>query len=430
MLKKISIVLSLYHHMILNRQIAPSTQIDKIDFPEVLVQENFHYIQGATQEYTFLQLIFDAGKIHTDKKLVADACCDMLLSGTSTKTAFELNELLDYYGASIEPIMGEDDLTIRIYCLNKQLPNILPIIHEILTDSIFPEDEAKIILAKWKQKQLINFKKTDYLANRKFKNLLFGDAHPYGALINQADFDEVQLKDILGFYETNIKNKNCKIILTGKLSDTLIQSIKKTFANQKENVDVVFNNTIDDNKNYSNIENMEDTVQSSIRVGKLLCNMNHEDYMGLYTLTCILGGYFSSRLMNNLREDKGYTYGVHATLYSRKFAGVLEISTEVNKEHRENAINEIKNEINRLINKEVEEEELDKVKNYLLGQMMRSMDGPIKTGKIYKTLLMQNLSFNFSKQFEQKIKTISSKELNELAKKYYQIDTMHIVCIG
>ena len=75
-----------------------------------------------------------------------------------TITALLLNELLDYYGASIEPIMGEDDLTIRIYCLNKQLPNILPIIHEILTDSIFPEDEAKIILAKWKQKQLINFK--------------------------------------------------------------------------------------------------------------------------------------------------------------------------------------------------------------------------------------------------------------------------------
>jgi zinc protease len=160
--------------MTLNREVAPAIQIDTIDFPTVAVNDHFHFIEGATQEYTFLQLVFDAGKIQSEKKLIADCCCDMLLSGTKNKNAFELNELLDYYGASIEPILGDDDLTIRIYCLNKQLLNILPVIKEILSESIFPKDEAEIILAKWKQRQQINFKKTDYLANRKFRNVLFG----------------------------------------------------------------------------------------------------------------------------------------------------------------------------------------------------------------------------------------------------------------
>ena len=416
--------------MTVNRQIAPSIQIDGVDFPSVAVTNNFHFIQGATQEYTFLQLVFDAGKIHSYKKLIADCCCDMLLSGTKTKSAFELNELLDYYGASIEPILGDDELTLRIYCLNKQLLHILPIIKEILTESIFPQDEAEIILAKWKQRQQINFKKTDYLANRKFRNVLFGNEHPYGKLVEQSDFEKVEITDIIHFYELFIKNKACKIILTGKLQEELVLAIQQTFANQTQAVAAVAPFKIHTETTNIIHENLEDTVQSSIRVGNLVCQMNHPDYMGLYILTCILGGYFSSRLMNNLREDKGYTYGVYATIYSKKCAGILEISTEVNKEHRINAIDEIKKEINRLIIEEIAEDELNKVKNYLLGQMMRSIDGPIKTGKIYKTLLVQDLSFNFSKEFEKYIKEITTKELKALASKYFNVATMYIVSVG
>lgn len=416
--------------MTLNREVAPAIQIDTIDFPTVAVNDHFHFIEGATQEYTFLQLVFDAGKIQSEKKLIADCCCDMLLSGTKNKNAFELNELLDYYGASIEPILGDDDLTIRIYCLNKQLLNILPVIKEILSESIFPKDEAEIILAKWKQRQQINFKKTDYLANRKFRNVLFGSEHPYGKLVEQSDFEKVEITDIIHFYESFINNKACKIILTGKVNEALITAINNTFSQQNQAVSSQYAFPIHSNEIKIVHDNLDETVQSSIRVGKLLCQMNHPDYMGLYMLTCILGGYFSSRLMNNLREDKGYTYGVYATIYSKKCAGILEISTEVNQEYRQEAINEIKKEIIRLIYEDIEEEELDKVKNYLLGQMMRSIDGPIKTGKIYKTLLVQDLSFNFSKQFENRIKEITTTELKDLARKYFEFDSMYIVSVG
>lgn len=416
--------------MTINRKEAPAIQIAGIQFPSVQIQDNLHYIQGATQEYTFLQLIFDAGKVHSQQKLIADCCCDMLLSGTSSKNAFQLNELLDYYGASVEPILGDDDLCIRIYCLNKQLKNILPVLHEILSDSVFPEEEAQIILAKWKQRQLINFKKIDYLANRKFRNTLFGDEHPYGQLVAQEDFEKVQVADIRKFYENHIKHKSCKIILTGKLGNELIEAIQLQFANQKMPVIDATVPLIHTSSQMLYTQDMSDMVQSSIRVGKLLPSMEHNDYMGLYVLTCILGGYFSSRLMNNLREDKGYTYGIHATTYSKKYAGVFEISTEINKEFLKESLDEIKKEIIRLSTEPIEEEELSKVKNYLLGQLMRSIDGPIKTGKIYKTLLMQHLDFNFSKEFEKKIKSITAEELTMLATKYFDINSMHIVTIG
>ncbi len=423
-------IFMVYMTSILNRKKAPSIDIKAIDFPLVQVQDNFHYIKGATQEYTFLQLVFDAGKISSQKKLIADCCCDMLLSGTSTKTAFELNELLDYYGASIEPIVGDDDLTIRIYCLNKQLENILPVIHEILTDSIFPKEEADLILTKWKQRQLIQFKKTDYVANRKFRNILFGDAHPYGSLIVQEDFDLVQLEGIKNFYQTFIQHKACKIILTGKVDDAHTCKIQATFSNQLTPVPELKNFSIHTVSTGVYKETMPDTVQSSIRIGKLVCGMHHEDYMGLYMLTSILGGYFSSRLMLNIREDKGYTYGIYATIYAKKLASIFEISAEVNQEHQLDAIDEIKKEINRLIDEEIPQEELEKVKNYVLGQMMRSIDGPIKTGKIYKTLLIQNLNFNFSKAFEQKLKLMNSTDLQKLAQKYLNLDSMYLISVG
>jgi predicted Zn-dependent peptidase len=421
----------------LNRNIAPLVEmIDNIMFqcPE---QQSYHHIETyvfniGTNAYSLIQFIFPAGKIHSTKKLVADLTADMLLSGTSNKTSYEIAELLDFYGASIESYCNEDETTVRVYCLSRHLELVLDLVKEILFDAVFPEEEATIILSKWKQKQQINFQKTEYVATRLFKNILFGNVHSYGNLVEQEDFDKVSTVDVKEFYQQHYVHAKYKVVTAGCAPDkmnALLQKFTSDNASLRQSQIAPFVAALPNSTKIHSVE-MPNVVQSSIVIGREMFNMHHQDYMDFYVLNSLLGGYFGSRLMSNLREDKGYTYGVHSTIYTRLYTGVFEISTEVNKENTKAAIDEIKIELLRLRMELVEEEELQIVKNYIIGHTLRGIDGPIKTSKLFKTLLVHDLNFNFSKEFENSVRKVSPQRLNELANQYLKEDDLYQVVVG
>lgn len=421
----------------LNRNIAPLVEmIDNIMFqyPE---QQSYHDIETyvfniGTNAYSLIQFIFPAGKIHSTKKLVADLTADMLLSGTSNKTSYEIAELLDFYGASIESHCNEDETTVRVYCLSRHLELVLDLVKEILFDAVFPEEEATIILSKWKQKQQINFQKTEYVATRLFKNILFGNVHSYGNLVEQEDFDKVSTVDVKEFYQQHYVHAKYKVVTAGCAPDkmnALLQKFTSDNASLRQSQIAPFVAALPNSTKIHSVE-MPNVVQSSIVIGREMFNMHHQDYMDFYVLNSLLGGYFGSRLMSNLREDKGYTYGVHSTIYTRLYTGVFEISTEVNKENKKAAIDEIKIELLRLRMELVEEEELQIVKNYIIGHTLRGIDGPIKTSKLFKTLLVHDLNFNFSKEFENSVRKVSAQRLNELANQYLKEEDLYQVVVG
>ncbi len=401
-----------------DRAVAPKVEMIKnisFPYPEMKSMNGIdtYVFDLGTQAYSFVQFIFPAGKIHTDKKLIADLTADMLLSGTAKHNSYEIAENLDFYGASVEPYCGEDETTIRIYCLSKYLEEVLVLVKELFFGSVFPDDEARIILNKWKQKQQINFQKTSYMAARAFRQVMFGDRHPYGTITNQEDYDNVKMSDVRAFHIQHYVKAKYKIVASGCLPSNA-EELLTLFTNdgQEERANIV---TADlpsdpDSKKEHWIK-VANTVQSSIILGRETFSMHHPDYMDMYVLNSLLGGYFGSRLMTNLREDKGYTYGINSTLYTRMHTGVFEISAEVNKENLEAAIHEIKNEILRLRNEPVSEDELQIVKNYIIGHTLRGIDGPVKTAKLFKTLLVQDLDFNFSKEFEKSIHNVKSQKL-------------------
>ena len=421
----------------LNRRISPPvTMIDDIQFISPVLKSindiDIVIFNQGLQAYSFLQFVFPAGKIHSIHKLVPALTADMLLCGTARYSSYEIAELLDFYGASVEPHCNEDETTIRVYCLSKHLQKVLELVKELFFDSIFPIEEAKIILNKWKQKQQINFKKPEYIASRLFKNTLFGDQHPYGELIDQHHFDELSLEHVLQFYQTNYATTKYKIIAAGNLPIDIVALLDNFTKKNKEDRQWIEPLVVKSHPhtNRKHRVDLPDSVQCSIIIGRELFTMHHEDYMDMYVLNSLLGGYFGSRLMSNLREDKGYTYGVHSTLYTRFYTGIFEISTEVNKEHVNKAVNEINKEIKRLQNKEVGDEELQIVKNYIIGHTLRGIDGPIKTAKLYKTLMVQDLDFNFSKQFENRIRSVQPQRLLDLANKYWNEEDLYQVIAG
>ena len=132
-------------------------------------------------------------------------------------------------------------------------------------------------------------------------------------------------------------------------------------------------------------------LQSAIRVGKIMFNKSHPDFMDFFILNTVLGDYFGSRLMTNLREDKGFTYGVGSLVSELHASGIFIIGTEVGKEHKQSALDEIRAEITKISSQLIPEDELILVKNYLLGQLLKSADGPYAMTDLYIGLLKKGI---------------------------------------
>jgi predicted Zn-dependent peptidase len=172
------------------------------------------------------------------------------------------------------------------------------------------------------------------------------------------------------------------------------------------------------------------TVQSAISIGSSTINKRHIDYHGLKILNTILGGYFGSRLMKNIREDKGFTYGINSSVSSLDLSGYKVISTEVGQKNLQRTIDEIYNEISLLQSVPVEKDELDIVRNYMSGEMVRMFDGPFALAESFKSVWEFGLDNSYYHSFAEKIKTIDPDEITELAQTYYNIDELYQVTAG
>jgi predicted Zn-dependent peptidase len=159
-------------------------------------------------------------------------------------------------------------------------------------------------------------------------------------------------------------------------------------------------------------------------------NKHHPDFNGLYVLSTILGGYFGSRLMANIREDKGYTYNIYATLDAMLFDGYFCIGTEVGNELVEPTIKEIHHEMKLLREELVSTEELEMLRNYLMGNFLAMLDGPFNISELLRTMLIEDLPFSSFEQMIETVNTIQPEQLRDLACKYLNPDNMWEVVVG
>jgi zinc protease len=393
-----------------------------------------YYINAGELELVRVEFIFQAGTWNEDKALVATATNTLLKEGTSKHTAVQIADLIDYYGAFLKTETTGDYVSVYLFTLNKYLNKVLPIVKEILSDSIFPESELRTYKQNQIQRLTVDNERVDYVARKKFNELLFGDHHPYGHYSSVEDYEQLDRNDLLKFYRDFYTTDNCQIIASGFVNNEVIKLINSNFGDWKTPA------SKQNEKEKQTISaaalkgkfliKKDDTIQSAIRIGKLLFNKTHPDYAGMQVLNTVLGGYFGSRLMNNIREDKGFTYGIGSAAASLKHNGYFFITTEVGADVCKQAIDEIYYELNRLRNELIPEEELKLVKNYTLGSFLRSIDGPFALADKFKGILTYNLGYEYYDNFINVVKNISSEELKVLANKYFQEDSFLELVVG
>jgi zinc protease len=390
-------------------------------------------IPDKEQEVTRLDVIFNAGNAHQSQKLQANAVNKLLIEGTKNHTAREIAGIIDFYGAYLDPFIGKDSAGLTLFALTKYYDYLLPLLTEILTQASFQENEIRLYEERKKQNFLVNIQKVRYRASLEFNKLLFGENAPYGQMLSGEDFGKLKQEQVRDFYERFYKPKNASIILSGKITDKLLDKLKQSLGDlwrrNGKPVELKDSYTEKVDQKVLLIEK-EGALQSALRIGFTTISRQHEDFSNLNLLNTILGGYFGSRLMSSLREDKGYTYGVNSYIQNFRHACYLAVATEVNANHTAAAIEEIKRQIERLSEEEISNEELTVVKNYVYGSYLRYFDGPFSLADRYLKSLELNLDFCLYKEELENMMHISPSTLLETARKHLNFNDMKILVVG
>jgi len=422
----------------LDRKIQPNIKLlNNIQLlqPEVIHLDNdvpVYLINAGTQDLVKIEFIFNAGKWHEQEVLASRFTNKMLKEGTESFSSNEIAEKIDFYGAHLQLSSEKDNAYITLYCLNKHLHQLFPVLEEILFQPIFPEKELQILTQNLKQEFVVNSEKVKYVASWKFNEVLFGKDHPYGRLATVEDFDHINQAMLKKFHQEKYGTNNCKIIVAGKIPKNLVGMLNKHIGNHNNSVreQSIHPHKVDTQANLTSHIVKENAIQSAIRIGKILFNKKHADFPKLKVLNTVLGGYFGSRLMTNIREDKGYTYGIGSILLSLQKSGYFYITSEVGADVTEQALDEVYKEITKLQEEKIPEQELNLVKNYMLGSFLHSIDGPFALSESIRGLIEYDLHNNYYENFINIIRNISSEELRDLAYNYLEKESLYQLKVG
>lgn len=424
--------------MILDRTIAPpSRKVEHVTIPtaEKIILDNaipLYTIRAGEQPVMRLELIFDAGSrfdvIGGESLFVSK----MLTEGTKNHKAAEISEFFDQYGAFTEISQSFERLAITVHGLTKHLTKLLPMLKEMISESIFPEAEFAVQKNIASQTLKVNLEKTAFVASQTFREQIFGSKHPYGKSVNQAIIENITPEAVREFYAKQISGKLFTIFLSGSFSEEEIKGLNEVFgqmsASSPEKLEEKFPESPKVGENL--LVNRPENLQSSIRLGRRLFNRSHPDFFKFIVTNTIFGGYFGSRLMKNIREEKGFTYGISSSLIPQKEGGYLLIGTDVKKEFTQQTIDEIHKEIVRLQTEQISENELETAKNYMIGSFVGSLNTPFEVADRQKVIILENLPADFYQNYIQQVNAVSAEDVMQIANNYLKTEELCEVVVG
>ncbi len=413
-------------------------QLTPIDSVEITAMHRHTTRNGVgiytlpTDDFEVLRItfVFRAGSSVQHQPFAASATANLLAEGSRRFTAQQITEQLDYHGSWFNVNIDRDYAYISFAMLSKFYRETLDIAAEILLHPTFPEEELRTYCTKRKQRLTIDRKKVDIEAREAFARAMFGSDHPYGVSYSEEEYDRLTREAVERFYREFYTAENCFVVCSGRIGEeetAAIDAIAEALPHSPahERVEMERAESGDDC-----LVDHPDAVQSSIRIGRLLFPRQHPDFVGMQVVATLLGGYFGSRLMHNLREEHGYTYGVMAAMVNFEKEGYMAIGAQVGTEVTQAAITEIYREIARMREERVTEEELELVKNIMAGEMMRILDGPFGIADVAIENILCGFDNSSLNDNLREIQSMTPQRVQELAQRYLRQEDLVTVVAG
>ncbi len=421
----------------IDRTIAPEIQeIDSIRLkePGILQLSNkttCFLWHSSKNDLLKIDLVFPAGSIAQEKPMTAYFTSKLIKEACAGYSSKEIAAIIDFYGAFIEFQTTKDEMYATLLCLPKHFNILIKLLASLIHSPIFSENEL-IDLKKIEHSKLsVNLEIVDFLSAISFNENVFGNTHPYGWNPNQQAIENVQIKDIQEFHRKNILNKIPDIYIAGNYSEENVNEIGNLFGNHIVDSKITSpTHSFSTSKKLKHLNIKEAAVQSSIRIGCKTINKEHPDSIDLYFTTVLFGGYFGSRLMKKIREEKGYTYGIGAMYQTLKDTGALIIATQVKSEVTDACIDDIFNEMERLKSENISDEEIKTVTSYITGNLLKNFDGVFNLTDQYKKMRLHGLNFSYYYSLIDKINQINSEKINYISEKYFDENILKTIISG
>lgn len=364
-----------------------------------------------------------------DDTLIPSFTLSMLQEGTISKTAEELANFFDFHASEVSPMLTYSNEGLSLLTTKKHLAEVIPVFISLFTDSIFPKEHFEKKQSQRKLSIRLEKEKTASKASQLFRKAMFGSNHPYGLETEEKHVDIVT-HDKLKSYYSELLWQDLEIFVCGDFEGNEFEKLCEILGelpNRKRVPESVLPpiETI-----YRVIDSREASVQSSVRIGNWSIPKTDPDFFALSVFNTILGGYFGSRLIKNIREDKGHTYGISSSLAEIGDSNYWVIGADVQKSFYQEVIEEIYLEIEKMVSKPIEEDELEVVRNYMIGQMLSQFSSSYDLMDRFRSVHHSGLDFSFFTQKLAFLKSFTAEDVTRIGEKYFTKRPLIEVVVG
>lgn len=402
--------------------------------PRILRLNNgieLYIVDKGDQEVCRFDILFEGGRYAGRIPAIADMTGPMLRKGIPGMDAESIAEHLDYYGAWMQTGTTQHYSALSLFSLNRNLDKVLPVISQMITEPSMPLKPFEVLKQQRIQQLEINRQKVSFLAAEAFNNLIFGASHPYARTTSTQELEAVTLDEICRYHHDYYQNTGIHIILSGRITDEVLHLVHRHFDILSPcNTTPVVVAPIAPETQHTTIIHRPAALQSGLRMGMPVIGSEHPDYPLLTMLNLVLGGYFGSRLMTNIREEKGYTYGISSHIVSMRDGAYFTIVTETGTEYTRPLIDEVRSEMLQLCNTPIPHDELETARNYLQGRRARALDSPFSMSDYFVSSIISGTPLDYFNTEDEIIRTATADDLMRVARTYLHPDNLYIAIAG
>jgi zinc protease len=402
-----------------------------LDNGMVLLLSEKHSIPMVT-----VNLAIKAGSIvaPADKPGLASITAGLLTQGTEKRTAKQISSEIDLIGGSLSTGGGDDFASASLKVLKKDFRKGLDLLSDVLLHPAFDQKEidrkVKATLAEIQRQK----EEPAVVAGEAFEKIVYGD-HPYGRTNEEvaAYLPKLTRQDVLDFYKARYNPDDTIIALVGDVTEAeIVPLLNEYFKTWKPAERSVPAHPTVPAITKTTVKKIDKSVtQASIDIGNIGIGRENPDYYAVTVMNYILGGGgFSSRLMDNIRDNKGLAYDVHSAFSAQKDTGLFQVSIQTKNESANEVIAETLKEMRRIQNEPVSDKELADAKAYLTGSFPLRMDTSAKIASLLTSIEFYNLGLDYPQKYAGLINAVTREDVTRVAKKYLRPDTAVIVVVA
>lgn len=365
---------------------------------------------------------------------VADLTAQMMREGTATRTSLDIADQASFLGISLFPRASWESTTLSLHTPTAQLDSALALFADVALHPSFPGNEFDRI-RKNRLTELLQLRdEGPAIASNAFPAIVYGTSHPYGAPLigTEASVSRVTTADLQAYYQANFRPNNATLIIVGDVNPTQIeQKISSLFGAWQRGEVAQLNYGEPPKPAVTTIFLIDKpgAAQSSFRIGAVGVPRSTNDYFAITVMNTILGGSFTSRLNQNLRETKGYTYGAGSRFDMRKGAGPFTASAEIVSARSDSALIEFMKELNN-IRQTVPVEELSRAKRYLQLQLPGDFETTRQIAAALTPVALYRLPLDYYNTYVQNIEAVTQADVARVAQQYINPAALAIVIVG